>query len=53
MEYDHINNPLTRGDMVTFKFYREGTDAADDMVGDSILLALMFELQVGQNISGG
>ena len=53
MQYDDANNPLERGDVVAFKFYRDGTDAADTMTGDSVLLALMFELRVGQNIAGG
>ncbi len=51
MDYDDVNNPLAIGDMVTFRFYRDGL--ADTMTGDSILFALMFELRVGQNIAGG
>jgi hypothetical protein len=53
MEYDDPYNPLQRGDVVAFRFYRDGFAVDDTFVGDSMLLALMFELQVGQNIAGG
>lgn len=53
MVYNDVNNPVTRGDMVTFKFYRAGAVGADTMKGDSVLFTLVFELQTGQNVVGG
>jgi len=45
--YDDVNNPLSKGDTITFQFYRNGASAADDMKGDSILISLSFELKTG------
>jgi hypothetical protein len=51
LAHDDSYNHIERGDVITFRFYRDGS--VDTMTGDAILLALMFELTVGQNISGG
>lgn len=53
MQYDDPNHPLERGDVVAFRFYRDGASVVDTVVGDATLLALMFELRVGENIAGG
>jgi len=46
-------NVLSRGDIVAFRFYRDGTSSSDTMVGDAILITLMVEMQTGQHVEGG
>lgn len=53
MDSDDVNNPLARGDIIPFRFYREGTAVEDTMTGPAVLFNLVFELQVGQNLSEG
>lgn len=51
MTGDDVNNPMARGDMVAFQFFRAGDDTEHDtMIGDAVLLSLIFELQVGQRM---
>lgn len=52
LPYNDIYNPLSRGDILTFRFYRDGLAPADTLVGDTVLLALMVEAQVGQHTLG-
>ena len=52
MNSNSINNPLSRGDIVAFQFYRDGLSLQDTMVGDCILITLMIELNTGQHLSG-
>jgi hypothetical protein len=49
MLYNDADNPLVGGETVSFKFYREGADAADDMGGDAILISLTFLVSTGGN----
>lgn len=53
LPYNDIDNPLSRGDIITFRFYRDGISLTDTLVGDAVLLTLMMEAQVGQHILGG
>lgn len=43
MPYNDSNNPLKRNSMITFRIYRDATNAADTMVNDAILVLLVFE----------
>lgn len=52
MDSNDVNNDLERGDIVTFRFYRDGADSLDTMTGDCVLITLMIELQTGQHIVG-
>lgn len=52
VDSDDINNTINRGDIVTFKFYRNGASASDTVIGDAVLIALMVEMQTGQHIVG-
>ena len=49
---DSIDNVVERGSIVAFKFYRDGTDVLDTMLGDAILITLMIEMTTGQHTTG-
>ncbi|HLD90950.1 MAG TPA: hypothetical protein VI911_08060 [Patescibacteria group bacterium] len=42
--YNDANSPLSRDAAVSFRIYRDSTDAADTMVNDAILLLLTFDI---------
>jgi hypothetical protein len=43
MSYNDSNNPINRGEMTTFRIYRDSTDSADTMENGAILTLLTFE----------
>ena len=43
MPHNDSNNPLKRNSMITFRIYRDATNAADTMTNDAILVLLVFE----------
>lgn len=45
MTYNDVNNPITAGDTVAFRFYRDANNANDTMTGDAALFVVAFDIE--------
>lgn len=45
MSYNNVNNPISAGDTVVFRFSRDANNGSDTLTGDAALLVLVFDIE--------